>query len=405
MDRTEEKLLEAFSCVIQNKKYTLSSENSEENLRFFHQAMNHMILPMIVESLDNPSSFPYYAKRARTETQTQARKSADFVLLYDRLLEKGLKPLVLKGIICRSLYPHPEERPSSDEDLWVDPQDFPLVHEALLEYGLALVNPEQNIEEDYEVAYEEKESLLYIEIHKEMFSSSSVYAYLNNFFAGARERAISEEIYRTDFYTLSHTDHLLYLILHAYKHFLYSGFGIRQVADIFLFSIAYRDDIDWNKLKDDLVQAKAYELTRAIYKIGIKYLINNKGLSDILEGWDIASAEEEPLLDDIMDSGIYGASSLGRLHTSTMTLNAMQKRGSTSILSSVFLPLSSMKGKYVYLKKYPYLLPYAWFERVMAYLKETKNDAHNDPQDSIRLGKERIKLLKKYQILDDNELN
>lgn len=402
MNPSDKKLLEAFSCAIQNKKYSLSSENGEEDLRFFHQAMNHMILPMVMEAIEDPSCFTH-SKRARLETQTQARKSADFVLLYDYLLEKGLKPLVLKGIICRNLYPYPEERCSSDEDLWIAPQDFPLIHEALLDYGLKLQDPKQDIENDYEVTYQEKESLLYIEVHKQMFSPSSPYSYLNDFFADARENSITEKIYRTDFHTLSHTKHLLYLILHAYKHFLYSGFGIRQIGDILLFSIAYQNDIDWKQLKEDLIQAKAYELTRAIYKIGKKYLINNRELSQVLESWDIDSIDEGPLLEDIMESGIYGASSFERLHTGTMTLSALNKKGSASVLSSVFLPLDSMKNKYPYLKKQPYLLPFAWIRRVITYLKETKYVSHNDPQESIRLGKKRIRLLKKYQILEEDK--
>ena len=37
---------------------------------------------------------------------------------------------------------------------------------------------------------------------------------------------------------------ILYLLLHAFKHFLHSGFGIRQVSDIILFSEKYRDQIE-----------------------------------------------------------------------------------------------------------------------------------------------------------------
>ena len=53
------------------------------------------------------------------------------------------------------------------------------------------------------------------------------------------------------------TDHLLYLILHALKHFLYSGFGIRQVCDIALFSERYRDEIDWSRVKTELQSVSA----------------------------------------------------------------------------------------------------------------------------------------------------
>ncbi len=400
MKKSEEKLLEAFSHALRNRKCSLSFENGEESLRFFHLAKSHKILPVVMETLEDASRYEYYAKRARQETQTQARRSADFVLLYDYLLDKGLKPLVLKGIICRSLYPFAEERCSSDEDLWIDKEDFSLIHESLLSYGLTLVDPKQDIEKDYEIAYEEKDSLLYIEVHKDLFPPTAVYSYLNGFFKEAKKMAIQERIYRTDFYTMSYTDHLLYLIFHAYKHFLHSGFGIRQVGDILLYSTTYKNEIDWDRIREDLQNAKAYDLSRAIYKIALKYIMPDRQLSDILEKWDIDSAEEGDLLDDIMESGIYGASSFTRLHTSTITLNALKKNNRFLLFKTIFLPMKSMKYKYPYLKKLPFLLPAAWMQRIIKYVYETITIPQNDTKDSIELGKKRIELLRKYKIVD-----
>ncbi len=399
LKETEERFLSAFSKALKGEKYPLSAEDREGSLRFFDLAKSHKIMPLITDSLEDPSLFPHQMKRARMETQTQARRTADFVLLYDYLNGKGLFPLVLKGIICRSLYPHPEQRPSSDEDLWIDAKDFAKIHEALTSYGLTLVDPDQDIEKDFEVAYTEKESLLYIEVHKTLFPTDSVYSYLNDFFKDARERETIKRIFRTDFHTLSDTDHLLYLIFHAYKHFLHSGFGIRQVSDILLYSFRYRETIDWKTIREDLEKAKAFDFTRALYKIGLKDLLYDEGLSVQLKDWEIDAVDEMPLLEDIMASGIYGASSFTRLHTSTMTLNALEKK---SVISSVFPPLKSMTSKYPYLKKKPYLLPVAWTNRIVTYLKRTKTIADNDPQESLRLGKERIGLLKQYHILDED---
>ena len=396
MDKNEGRLLEAFSRALQKKKENVSFDNSEESLRFFRLAKSHKILPLVIESLEDPSIHPYYLKEAVKEARTQARRTGDFLLLYDYLLKKGFRPLVLKGIICRNLYPNPEERPSSDEDLFIERKDFPKIHEALLSYGLKLVDPEEDIEESYEVAYEDKESLLYIEVHKDLFPPDSVYGYFNDYFKDNRERFIREKIYQTEFYTLSHTDHLQYLIFHAYKHFLHSGFGIRQVGDILLFSITYQDSINWKKIREALIDAKAFDLTRAIYKISRKYLIDDRRLFETLKDWDIDSIEEEDLLEDILKSGIYGASSFTRLHTSTMTLNALEKK---SVFSSVFPPLGAMSKKYPYLKKRPYLLPLSWGQRVFTYLKETRKISDNDPQESLELGKKRIGLLKKYHVI------
>ena len=50
-----------------------------------------------------------------------------------------------------------------------------------------------------------------------------------------------------------------------------------------------------------------------------------------------------------------------------------------------------------YLKKYPFLLPAAWGDRLLKYRKETA--AGNGAAESIRIGSQRIELMKQYGIL------
>lgn len=378
----------------------LRFENGEERLRFFHLAESHMILPMVMDACANASDFPYYAKRAYWETITQAQRSADFLLLYEYLKGKELSPLILKGILCRSLYLNPEQRLSADEDFLIDPEDVSHYHEALLAYGLQPADPAQDIRQAYEITYTEKDSLLYLEVHTQLFPPSSAYSRLNDLFADIRARSISEKVYSTVIRTLSCRDHLLYLILHAYKHFLYSGFGIRQCADILLYSLQYQNEIDWNSVQNDLVNAGAYDFSRAIYKIGFVHLL--KTASFLPEDWNICSIDEVPLLEDIMASGLYGTSSFSRLHSSNITLHAMEESGKGSgVLRSIFLPLDSMKGKYPYLKKAPYLLPFAWIQRIRTYVKESKQVHADDMLESVKIGRGRVELLKMYHMIPD----
>ena len=50
----------------------------------------------------------------------QTIRSDAFLRLYREFLHEGLIIVVLKGIIVRSLYPQPDNRPSNDEDLYVE---------------------------------------------------------------------------------------------------------------------------------------------------------------------------------------------------------------------------------------------------------------------------------------------
>ncbi len=356
--------------------------------------------------------YRYYLKRSEAEIQTQAQRTGDFLLLYDYLLKKGLRPIVMKGIICRSLYPEPEHRPSVDEDLLIDPQDFLLYHRALLEYGMELVGAEEDIGQAHEVSYQNRDTLLYIEVHKHPFPPDDrIFGRWNLFFDRDPERYVRTRIYGNDIYTLDINEHLIYLILHAYKHFLYGGFGLRQVADIALFSMEYADRIDWERIKKILTGLKADHLVRAVCKIAFQYLWKGYPAEKIFPGWDLEDTDEMPLLLDIMEGGLYGASSAARQHSSNITLHAMEQEQQTgnasqtgALLHAVFLPRKSLQNKYTYLKKAPFLLPLAWGHRIINYVMETGkaergSEKRGGIKEGIFLGKQRIELLRKYNII------
>ena len=46
-----------------------------------------------------------------------------------------MQPLVMKGIVCRSLYPKPDLRPSGDEDLLIPEKDFAAVDAYFMRKG------------------------------------------------------------------------------------------------------------------------------------------------------------------------------------------------------------------------------------------------------------------------------
>ena len=136
----------------------------------------------------------------------------------------------------------------------------------------------------------------------------------------------------------------------------------------------------------------------AIFEIGEKYL--DLPREDLF--CDI-NVDPEPLLDDMLSGGLYGTEDVNRAHSSTMTLEAVaslkEGRRSRGALHSVFLPKRDLEGRYPYLKKHGWLLPIAWIERGAGYLKSRKASSVS-PSESLRIGRERVELLKKYGIID-----
>ena len=95
---------------------------------------------------------------------------------------------------------------------------------------------------------------------------------------------------------------------------------------------------------------------------------------------------------------------MSRKHSSNITLDAVaaQKQGRKAkgnMISSVFPSVSQLESRYPYLKKHPYFLPIAWCSRLWKYSKETKCSQNNNAAEALKIGNERINLMKEYGIL------
>lgn len=404
--------LEILQAAMQKKKYDLCKDDAEMLHQILHTASIQNVLPMICEAIYEANSiqkyqglFAVYKKRAIDEVVSQTVKTMHFLDLYQFLVKRGLSPLVVKGLIIRQLYPKENLRISVDEDLLIRPEEKLFYHEAMLEYGLQQMEPEQDVLKDSEISYIDPASGLYIEVHPYLLPpDSKAYGDLNRFFEEIQP--ITIEYNGQTLQTLNPTDHMFFLICHSLKHFLHSGFGIRQICDLMVFSDVYTEEIQWDKVWSQCQEIHADGFVKAIYQIGSKYLLPNNRYSIHLEKWHIEEVDEEPLLLDVLASGVHGASEMTRLHSSNITLSAVanqknDKHTDGTIWSSIFLPLEDMKGRYRYLYKAPFFLPIAWMQRIFHYAGELANWklTGNNAVDSIKLGKQRVTLLKLYGIL------
>ena len=415
MEAVQELFLQAMKASLENKKVTWETAlEDQEWLALFQLAEAHHVLPLIYDAVyccpaaqnSEGELFAPFKKRTVQMVMLQTQKTSEFLRLYEKLRAAGVKLCIVKGIICRNIYPNPDYRISGDEDILIPAEQFPLCHEAMLAYGMTLSEPEQDINEVYEVPYGKQGSPIYIELHKSLFPpESEAYGDLNRFFEGVTKRLIEVPVQGSMISTMEYTDHLFYLICHAFKHFLHSGFGIRQVCDIILFANAYGDEIDWARIVKNCSEIRAELFAAALFKIGEKYLSFDADKACYPAVWRELDVDESAMLNDLLDSGIYGGANMSRKHSSNITLNAVsaQKQGKKSgnhVLKTVFPPAKTLEGRFPYLKEHPYLLPVAWANRLMRYQKELHQTAGNDAAESIRIGNERIELMKQYGIID-----
>lgn len=406
MDPVYDVFLAILQAALHGEKYSDPLLNAEQWRLVLQVAKAHEVLSLVYDSAVKCRSFFQVEYGLRSELRDQSIFSAsrqaiqnnEFLTLLLHAQDKGLDPIVLKGVVVRSLYPTPILRPSVDEDLLVSPEEAERFNAFLLDEGLFRDDPEADIGTADELSYHKENSPTYIELHTSLFpQDSKAYGDCNAPFADSAKRSVHVQIEDVSVRTLAPTDHILYLILHVYKHFLHSGFGIRQIADICVFSEHYDSEIDWHHVSDELKELRILKLAGAIYLIGSKHL--GFSMPAAFEGIEI---DEQPLLDDILTGGLYGISDINRLHASTVTLGAVEadktgkKRG---ILHSLFPSANELSGRFKYLRKAPWLLPAAWVQRDFNYLFKRGNQK-KDPAESIRIGNERIELIRQYDIID-----
>ena len=407
--------LEALKASLENKKldwdFDISKELWQEILA---QADSHKVLPLIFEAVHFCPAIKSVGKEFYNEVKQrcvsimvlQIRKTSEFLMLYRHLLDQQLKPIVVKGILCRLLYPNPDLRVSADEDLLVPVADFEKAVDVLQKYGMRMTKEVDDLEAADEIGFLSQNGVSYIELHKHMFADSSeAYGELNHYFEDIFETSQPVKVDKMTVYGPEPGTHLFYLICHAFKHFLHSGFGIRQVCDIVLFANAYGAQIDWQQLFINCKEIRAEKFAAALFRIGEKYLNFNIEKSGYSKEWLEVEVDETDLLEDLLGSGIYGGASMSRRHSSNMTLEAVaaQKKGEKSakpLVKTLFPSVKSLEGKYPYLKKHPYLLPVAWSERILEYGKELGLSEDSDAMETVRIGNQRIELFKKYGILE-----
>ena len=367
----------------------------------FTLANQQKLLPILFEAVrkmpaaeESAALFAVTKQQVIGQVLNQTVRSTEFTDLYRKLREANLHPIVVKGQLCSRLYPLKDHRISADDDLYIPDAEFMACHEQLLANGLTTDTPADELATADEVSYTQNGSPLYIELHRHLFDSAEdAHDELNHFFAYLTPVEID------GFLAMPPHEHLLYLILHAYKHFVRSGIGLRQFCDIGLWAREYHDEIDWQRLHDQCASVHAATFAAAAFCIAKDYL----GIEFNLPAPWGGSIDVEPLLHDTLCGGVYGSNDYTRLHSSTVTLNAVKASRTgekSSVLSTVFPKREYLEHRYPYLKKRPYMLPIAWVQRIAHYASEKQSGTDNSASGSIKLAKERIELMKRYGIME-----
>ncbi len=275
-----------------------------------------------------------------------ANKNKEFSNLAKALSDKGITPLCLKGCVVKDLYPVPELRTMGDFDILVEKQQRKDAEHILISIG-----------------YEIKKDTLFTaldkgKVHGELFFS------LEDDFRIEPEKwdnELKSHVYKKENKLfLNPTYEFAYSIIHAAKHLLREGCGIRNLFDVVLLLKKHSDIIDF-KAVEKMCMAQGYEKVLYYMVTAAEQWYDIKLKTDITR---TEPSKTEAFLTYLLEYGIFGRSIDGNV----LSTQVARREGSTvSTFRRIFFPPKQMIWhKYQYLKKTSLLLPVAWVHRLIS---------------------------------------
>lgn len=396
--------VQLMNCVV-NETYVNELPKLQEPVKWDELvkiSKIHNLLPLFhevacqYEEYRALQNYENYISAALTIIGQQIKKTEVFLELYRAFLKEDLHPIVMKGLICRQLYgKNAEKRPSGDEDILVRREDFYKIKEIMEAHGFVCSKPNvtmAQLEELQDVGFYESKTGFLIEVHTNIMGhTNEMRTKMGDCFKAVFEHTRTIQIRNVLITTMSHTEHFLFLVLHAFKHFSLSGVGVRQMLDILLYQKTFEQEIDWESVKAALEENHAAGYLGDLQFIGEQYL-----------GFELSvrfeTCSPNALLQDMMEVGVFGKQDDVDILAARINLNVKQgkKPGVVAWIRMGFPPVRYMMNEAPYLEEKSWLLPVEWVKRWGRFFKRAKKHGGNFMLDSVKKSQKRMELLRKY---------
>ncbi|MEN6313226.1 MAG: nucleotidyltransferase family protein [Clostridiaceae bacterium] len=286
------------------------------------------------------------------------------------LTDAGIEVIAVKGLYFRFLYPDPVLRSMADADILIHRKDFTDAVRIL--NGGGYINGTYN----ENVTSFVRKPFCHIELHTNLiFEHEFKYAAT---FIKPWENAVSDESISGYARILSLEDCFIYAVVHIAKHLNHKGHGVRQLCDLVLFVEKNMDRIDWINISNRLKEIELKNLTDILLSLCHKYLDMSVPPVWLYDNPDVEKISDV-LIVFLLKCGVFGYregknTKVYELRQTKKNLVIKSNYLSTLIyiLQQFFPPFIAMKGTYNYLKKYPFLLLFAWVSRIGKYIRNRR---------------------------------
>lgn len=298
---------------------------------------------------------------------TQSRHISGLSTVLNKINERNIPVIVLKGLVVREFYPQPDQRSMNDADILVHEGDVEKVKQLLIDMGYVYL-------EDHKASHHialVHHKYPFIELHWNLFKRDGFSNELEHYERLIWRRAIKVNVGEAEVLSLSYEDLALHLCMHMAAHLAATGFGVRQLCDLALLVEHKGDEIDWNSF---IMKARMYgfeKFSKIIFllcnklfnmeapkEINIKVVNNKKYVS--------------ALLDEIFEAGVHGKKEMANQFATQVAFNFEEKDSNATLgainryFRFIFPKIDDMSDKYSYAKKVKILAPIAWIHHLFA---------------------------------------
>lgn len=397
-----ENFLKILSSALIKSKYKLTSPDWDS---LVDAAKRHKVVPIFYSAVYSDDGFKNSVPKQIIAKMNQntflaygllSQRDEFFMSVYQEMINAGAKPVLLKGLICRDSYGDMGQyRPSGDEDIYIKQADFNKCKDILLknEFVTEYVNvSKEELRDLQEITFVNEKEQFSVELHVNLMSTTKdVYNKMNAVFNKSIESSRWYELDDgTKVISFEPTDNFLYIFFHFYKHFITSGVGIRQLIDIIMFGRKYIDQINWKKVDQVSKNLSVSKLLGDICFIAQKYF-------NVRFPIDVKAAQPDLLIDDLMQTGVFGTKDQLYELSSYMSVSAADKSNS-GLFRAILPTFKTLRERYPVLYKCPFLLPLIYLHR---WIKVIKRELKYHKKGSViigslKVGKRRSNLIKMY---------
>jgi len=213
------------------------------------------------------------------------------------LEQKGIWYLPLKGIVLKDYYPAIGTRQMSDNDILFDSSFSGVVQAYMESQGYEAVSVGTGVHDSYK-----KEPVYNFELHRALYGGLHQDGWAE-YYKNIKDRLILDKDSSYG-YHFTDEDFYVYIMSHAYKHYIGSGTGLRTLLDFYVYLKA-KPEMDFAYIEKEceaLGIASFEKKNRSLCKKVFPAVI----LKEMTDLQQRLSAEETDMLCYYFSSGVYG---------------------------------------------------------------------------------------------------